>query len=61
MIALARPGETGDLHKQVSALIKQARTAVAAQGNAALTLMNCQIGHLIDTEVLAEQRAEYAQ
>lgn len=61
MAELERTGEVGDLFGQVSALIEQTRAAVATQANAALTLMNWQIGHLIDTEVLAEQRAEYAQ
>ncbi|MFD6894112.1 YhcG family protein [Rhodococcus sp. NPDC060086] len=61
MAEVERTGKTGDLFGQVSALIEQTRAAVATQANAALTLMNWQIGHLIDTEVLAEQRAEYAQ
>lgn len=34
----------------------QTRTGVAAQANAALTQMNWEIGHLIDTEVLQERR-----
>ncbi|WP_341258304.1 PDDEXK nuclease domain-containing protein [Gordonia malaquae] len=41
-------------------MIEQTRSTVAAQANAALTLTNWQIGHLINTDVLAEQRAEYA-
>lgn len=61
MAETERTGEVGDLFGQVSALIEQTRAALATQANAALTLMNWQIGRLIDTEVLAEQRAEYAQ
>ena len=53
MAELARSGDSGDLFDQVSALIEQTRAAVATQANAALTLMNWQIGHLIETEVLA--------
>ncbi|WP_210733313.1 PDDEXK nuclease domain-containing protein [Tsukamurella spumae] len=34
---------------------------VATQANVALTLMNWQIGCLVETEVLAGERAEYAQ
>jgi len=61
MAELARSGDSGDLFDQVSALIEQTRAAVATQANAALTLMNWQIGHLIETEVLAERRADYDQ
>ncbi|MEV4633557.1 hypothetical protein AB0J79_09980 [Rhodococcus coprophilus] len=45
----------------MSGLIERIRAAVATQADSEFTLMNWQIGHLIDTEVLAEQRAEYAQ
>jgi predicted nuclease of restriction endonuclease-like (RecB) superfamily len=61
MAELARSGDSGDLFDQVSALIEQTRAAVATQANAALTLMNWQIGHFIETEVLAERRADYDQ
>ncbi|WP_277835189.1 PDDEXK nuclease domain-containing protein [Speluncibacter jeojiensis] len=61
MAELERLGESGDLFDRVSELIDRTRTTVAAQANSALTLMNWQIGHLIDTQVLAEQRAEYAR
>ncbi|MDM7489836.1 hypothetical protein QT969_16265 [Rhodococcus sp. CSLK01-03] len=61
MVEMERTGEVGDLFGRVLALIEQTRPAVATQANAALTLMNWKIGHLIDTEVLVEQRAEYAQ
>lgn len=52
---------SGDLFEQVSVLIEQTRAVVAAQANAALTLMNWQIGYLIDVEVLQQQRADYAE
>lgn len=44
--------------EQSSALIGTAGSAVAPPANAALALMNWQIGHLIDTRRL-QQRAEY--
>lgn len=54
-------GGASDLFDRVAALIEQTRTSVASQANAALTMMNWQIGHLIDAEVLGEQRAGYAE
>lgn len=50
-----------DLFGRVSALIEQSRSVVAAQANAALTQMNWEIGHLIDTAVFQEKRAGYAE
>ncbi|WP_396897435.1 DUF1016 N-terminal domain-containing protein [Nesterenkonia ebinurensis] len=50
-----------DLLGQISSLVEQTRTLVAAQTNAALTMMNWEIGRLINTEVLGQQRAEYAE
>lgn len=63
MADLERIGNGGasDLFDRVAALIEQTRTSVASQANAALTMMNWQIGHLIDAEVLGEQRAGYAE
>lgn len=52
-------GESGALVDRVSSLIEQTRAAVAARTNAALTLMNWHIGHMIDVEVLGEDRAGY--
>ncbi|VEJ58860.1 PDDEXK nuclease domain-containing protein [Arachnia propionica] len=49
----------GSLLERVSALIEQTRAAVATQANAALTLRNWHIGHMIDVEVLKENRAGY--
>lgn len=49
------------LFQQISELIEQTRTTVAVQANAALTMMNWQIGHIVDAEVLQQQRAEYAK
>jgi predicted nuclease of restriction endonuclease-like (RecB) superfamily len=43
----------------VSALVEQARESIAAHANATLTLTFWQVGRLIDTEVLASERAEY--
>ena len=42
----------GSLLERVSALIERTRAAVATQANAALTLRNWHIGHMIDIEVL---------
>ncbi|WP_347955797.1 PDDEXK nuclease domain-containing protein [Gordonia aichiensis] len=61
MSELARSDASDALLDQISTLIEQTRSAVATQANAALTLMNWQIGHLIDVEVLEQQRAEYAE
>ncbi|NLE80064.1 MAG: DUF1016 domain-containing protein [Rhodococcus sp.] len=61
MADVERLGESGDLFDRVSELIEEARAVVAAQVNAALTLMNWQIGHLIDSDVLGKQRAGYAE
>ncbi len=47
---------------QVTQLIEQTRAGgVAVQANAALTLMNWEIGRLIDEEVLQRERADYAK
>lgn len=51
----------GALFDRVSALIDEARALVAAQANAALTMMNWQIGRIVDVEVLQRERADYAQ
>lgn len=48
MAEVERAGKAGGLFGQVSALIEQTRAAVATQANAALALVNWQIGHLID-------------
>lgn len=54
-------GGASDLFDRVAAMIEQTGTSVASQASAALTMMNRQIGHLIDAEVLGEQRAGYAK
>ncbi|MDR1266180.1 MAG: DUF1016 N-terminal domain-containing protein [Propionibacteriaceae bacterium] len=51
----------GSLFNRVSALIEQARQAVATYTNVALTLTFWRIGHLIDVEVLDQQRADYGK
>jgi hypothetical protein len=48
-----------DLFDRVSALVEQARESIAAHANATLTLTFWQVGRLIDTEVLASERADY--
>ncbi|WP_282858723.1 PDDEXK nuclease domain-containing protein, partial [Pseudoclavibacter helvolus] len=53
-------GSADDLLERVSSLIEQTRASLASRANAALTMMNWQIGHLIDTEVLGGQRTGYA-
>ncbi|WP_220456831.1 DUF1016 N-terminal domain-containing protein [Changpingibacter yushuensis] len=58
----AKAGE-GALIDRVAHLIEQTRTFVATQANTntALTPMNWHIGHMIDVEVLKENRAEHGQ
>ncbi len=51
----------GMLFDQVTQLIEQTRAGVAVQANAALTLMNWEIGRLIDVEVLQRERGDYAK
>lgn len=53
--------ENGDLVKQVSALIKEAQVITARQANATMTLRNWYIGHLLDVDVLAHDRADYGK
>ena len=54
-------GTGGSLFDRVSALIEQARQVVATYTNLALTLTFWRIGHLIDLEVLGQQRADYGK
>lgn len=64
MADLVLPGESdpnSSLFERLSALVETTRAAVAVQADAALTIMNWEIGHLIDVEVLQRERAEYAQ
>ena len=55
------PAAGGSLFDRVSALIEQARQAVATYTNVALTLTFWRIGHLIDLDVLGQQRADYGK
>lgn len=64
MSEVAPPGSHASDHPlvdRIAALIEQTRSLVAVQANVALTLMNWEIGHLIDVEVLEQERADYAQ
>lgn len=54
-------GKPGTLVDRVSSLIEQTRGVVATQANAALTLMNWHIGHMIDADVLKKERAGYGR
>ncbi|MCL2090090.1 MAG: PDDEXK nuclease domain-containing protein [Micrococcales bacterium] len=49
------------LVERISGLVEQARAAVAAQANVALTLTNWHIGKVIDAEVLQRRRAGYGK
>lgn len=60
-VAQAAQAEDGALLDRISLLIEQTHAVVAAQANAALTLMNWHIGRMIDLEVLQEGRAGYDQ
>jgi predicted nuclease of restriction endonuclease-like (RecB) superfamily len=51
----------GSLLDRVSTLIERARSFVASQANATLTLRNWYIGQMTHVEVLGEQRAGYAE
>jgi predicted nuclease of restriction endonuclease-like (RecB) superfamily len=53
------PSLEQDLLDQVSALIDNARDSIASYANATLTMTYWQIGAIIDSEVLREERAEY--
>lgn len=53
------PSSEQDLVAQVSALIESARESIASYANATLTMTYWQIGSIIDSEVLREERAEY--
>lgn len=57
--ALSALAAEGPLVDRISHLIEQTRGAMAAQANAALTLMNWHIGRMIDVDVLGESRAGY--
>lgn len=50
-----------ELFAQIVGLVDATRTGVAAQANAALTMMNWRIGQVINLEVLRETRAGYEQ
>ena len=58
------PGESAtdsSLFDRLSVLVETTRATVAVQTDAALTLMNWEIGRLIAVEVLQRERAGYAQ
>ncbi len=48
-----------DLVERVSSLIDRARESIASYANATLTMTYWEIGSIIDSEVLGEERAEY--
>lgn len=58
------PGESipdSSLFDRLSVLVETTRATVAVQADAALTLMNWEIGRLIAVEVLQRERAGYDQ
>ncbi|MFI9632570.1 hypothetical protein ACIHAX_07740 [Nocardia sp. NPDC051929] len=61
MDELKSPGglSAADPFERWSAPIETTRSAVATPASVALALLNWQIGHLIGTEILRQQRAEY--
>ena len=59
LAAGTQPNEA--LFDRVAQLIEQTRAGVAVQANAALTLVNWEIGRLIDVEVLQQERGDYAK
>jgi len=50
---------TDELVARIGALVVEARQVVAARANATLTVLNWQVGRLIDVEVLQRSRADY--
>ena len=48
-----------DLVERVASLVHEAREAIASYANATLTLTYWQVGALIDSEVLGNERADY--
>ncbi|HQR79212.1 MAG TPA: PDDEXK nuclease domain-containing protein [Actinomycetota bacterium] len=57
--AAGLPSLEQGLVARVSALIDSARDSIASYANATLTMTYWQIGSIIDSEVLREERAEY--
>ncbi len=57
--AAGLPSLEQDLVARVSALIDSARDSIASYANATLTMTYWQIGSIIDSEVLREERAQY--
>src|SRR5438046_10761399 len=55
------PASPKMLLTDVRSLIEKARTATAQAVNAALVMLNWQIGHRIRTEILKEKRAAYGE
>ncbi|WP_454293331.1 PDDEXK nuclease domain-containing protein [Salana multivorans] len=54
------PPSTGqDLIERVSSLVNRARESIASYANATLTMTYWQVGAIIDSEVLGQERAEY--
>lgn len=51
--------EVDGLVDRVAAVVEQARESIAAHANSTLTVAFWQVGHLIDTEVLERERADY--
>jgi len=49
------------LFDRVSTLIEQTRQSVATYTNLALTLTFWRVGHMIDDEILGQQRADYGE
>jgi len=48
-----------ELVARIGALVVEARQVVSARANATLTLLNWQVGRLIDVEELPRARADY--
>jgi len=55
------PDSSDSLFERVSTLIEQTRQSVATYTNLALTLTFWRVGHLIDREILGQQRADYGK
>jgi hypothetical protein len=53
--------QEGSLFERVSALIERARQIVCSPTNLVATVTFWRIGHLIDLEILGQQRADYGK
>lgn len=54
-------GDSDSLFTRAADLIERARSTIAVQANATLTLLYWELGRLINVDVLRQERADYEQ